>query len=1033
MIARGPRAAETAVLGRLDELIPRRPEDLNLPVRVVVPSRSLRGHLSAQLLRRHGRPLAGVLVQTLYGLSLEVMGRSEVQLVRGDAALEVLARRLARREPELDTVLGGVRDGHGATVASVRDLLDAGLGSAHATALLERLEELALGEVGPAARRAAALVRIAAHLAESGAPAGLAFAATAYARAADALAAEPVASLPARGVLVHGFADATGVASDLLEALLRHRGAVLVLDRPPDPMDPERTDAGEAFRAPFAERMLSAAAEVVDAPPPPAPALVSALHAPRREAEVRAAVLRVRDLLAEGTRPEAVGIVVRQLPPYAALLRRQLERLAVPFTAEAVMSGPERRRAGAVATVLREGENATLDAWLEAGAAGRVPPADLRLGVRVLGLLRLVDAAGAERGPLPEVIRLPVASGGAEEDGTPDEARRELPGERLRGFLAEAREAAAILGGWPAAAPVGEHLDRFARLAVMLEGGGALHEAVETALAELPPGWELSREEWVLLVGRGLEGVGEVPLGGRGGGVQVLDATAARGRTFEHLVVLGLNRDLFPRAVREDPLLPDDVRARIAVVLPELRPKRAGWDEERFLFAQLLAAAPVVTLSWSDGDAAGRPLPRSSLVERLLRVAEVEPAAAPALWHADGAVRPAFEAAVLAGASGDRDAWQQALAAAIVEGRERAGAVLEPDPPPAAAAAGRRAVLDAMDPPAPTRELGPYHGLLGPGAAGEPPEPVPVTRLEAMAACPFQLFVTRVLGIVPAPDPLLVLPSPDARLVGSVVHAVLERVVEAGRDWPAAAVIEEWLACEAVTVARREGLALPALAPLLAAGARPFLEVARRVDWPEGRGPELARGEVNGEAMVAGARVRFRADRVDGAGEARVLTDYKTGKPFADQKKEAVRQAKLLAQVRSGGRLQAAVYAAAAGPGGAGRYVFLGGGDRFGPEQRELMAGGDDAEVREALEEAVAVLLTAWREGAFVPRVEEAGRSVTNPACHWCAVREACLRSDSGFRRRLVSWMDSHRPGAADGAAAAAAVWWLGARGEVEG
>ena len=38
-------------------------------------------------------------------------------------------------------------------------------------------------------------------------------------------------------MLIHGFADATGVATDLIEALLRQREAWIYLDQPPDPIE----------------------------------------------------------------------------------------------------------------------------------------------------------------------------------------------------------------------------------------------------------------------------------------------------------------------------------------------------------------------------------------------------------------------------------------------------------------------------------------------------------------------------------------------------------------------------------------------------------------------------------------------------------------------------------------------------------------------------------------------------------------------------------------------------------------------------
>jgi inactivated superfamily I helicase len=99
-----------------------------------------------------------------------------------------------------------------------------------------------------------------------------------------------------------------------------------------------------------------------------------------------------------------------------------------------------------------------------------------------------------------------------------------------------------------------------------------------------------------------LEKAGASNLGGAGGGVQVLSVTEARGRTFHHLFVCGLNRDVFPRTVREDPLLPDDLRRILRRVLPDVPVKRSGFDEERYLFAQRLSASPAVTLSWQAAD-----------------------------------------------------------------------------------------------------------------------------------------------------------------------------------------------------------------------------------------------------------------------------------------------------------------------------------------------------------------------------------------------------------------------------------------------
>src|SRR4029079_18900500 len=106
------------------------------------------------------------------------------------------------------------------------------------------------------------------------------------------------------------------------------------------------------------------------------------------------------------------------------------------------------------------------------------------------------------------------------------------------------------------------------------------------------------------------------PLGGSGGGVACLQVVEARACTFERLFVLGLVRGRFPRNVREDPLLSDEVRRVWTDVLRYLPLKSVGRDEERVLFDQLVRAAEHVHLSWVTLDGAGKALLPSVLLER---------------------------------------------------------------------------------------------------------------------------------------------------------------------------------------------------------------------------------------------------------------------------------------------------------------------------------------------------------------------------------------------------------------------------------
>jgi hypothetical protein len=997
-------------------------------------------------------------------------------------------------------------------------------------------------------------------------------------RAGEHLAADPDAALPARALWIHGFADATGVATDLLARLLKRPGAKLVLDRPPDPARPGAEEAAFTERlaqalAPGA-RLTAAAAAGTAAAPSPAPVPPLRFAAPGAEAETREVAVRIGELLADGMAPERIGVVARDLSPYRRAIRRHFGRLGVPFSGvgERGSSTPAGRRAAALLDLLAGGAASPCDRWLDAavslrpvGAAapglparGRLPVdarrrVDLRLAIRALGAGRLADLAALDPGDIARLLRdgrfpLPIRQGlraapepnaeapaadaadgadpetesnphEAEDDGVspvPRDSRaaaRSVPGDELAGARSAAAALAARLAAWPAEASAAEHL---ARLTALLgdELGWSLGSArrgrradlapvfaaMDELAADLPAGFPITLAELARLLGRALAATpdaGTDPLGGAGGGVQVLSVTEARGRTFERLFVLGLNRDVFPRTVREDPLFPDALRAVLRGpggdgVLPDVPIKAAGFDEERYLFAQLLAAAPAVTLSWQAADDDGRPLAASPLLARAAGAASADgtagaqdpPALAPAL-HAPGPAarparpaRPAFEEAILAGLHAGRERWRPLLPAAIAEARAEldGGGAQDPARAPAALAAIRLAVLDEMDPDRGTPEgravrllPGPYFGFLGRTPRGvEDPRhgDLYVTVLEAFAACPWQTFLERFLRIEPTPDPLAALPGLDPLLVGNVVHAVLEAIVARSRGghpaaakdpaampgwagraplpvpWPEPAELERLLAAAAERATADEGIALRGLARALAERARPFLAAAEMAEWGDPSAPPQALGaELRGALRVEGGSgeprpLFFKADRVDawpapaagGTGAAGlVLTDYKTGKPFAAAKTPEARRRAFLRRVREGKSLQAVAYGLGGGAEAVGRYLFLR--PELEADRRAVEVAPGDAAAVDGFRHAVAAVLAAWDAGVMFPRlVDVAGRQ--EPArCKLCRVAEACLRGDSGARSRLLAYAGraAEEDGRTAEAAAFSAVWLLAA------
>ena len=336
IIGHGPVAVEALLLAELDRLLTaaeREPGLLARPVVVVVPSNSLRDHLATRIVRHRGRAAAGVQPVTLFHLARDILGRCGVETRESDALFEVLVRRRARVEELLRDRLDPLLHGYGAVRATARDLLDAGLGEAQLDGVLEQIEELRRREGWlETAAHAAALVRIAADAARTARELGIAAPGGLWAAAEEALARDPEGTLPARAVLVHGFADATGTASDLIRALILHCDATVFLDDPPDPAKPDRTDHGVEFSRRFRER-LGTPRTAVPAPAAAVQARLELFRAPGAHAETRAVATRIRRLLDAGVTPETILVVARDLAPYGLPLRTHFGRLAVPFSA----------------------------------------------------------------------------------------------------------------------------------------------------------------------------------------------------------------------------------------------------------------------------------------------------------------------------------------------------------------------------------------------------------------------------------------------------------------------------------------------------------------------------------------------------------------------------------------------------------------------------------------------------------------------------------------------------------------------------
>ena len=1079
VIASGARVAEARLLAEVGAFLEQRDaallaalaagdaaaaqQLLARPLRIVVPSSSLRDHVSAMLLRHFGRSLAAVAVHTQWGLALAVIERADEARPAGEELFRLLVRRLAAEEPRLAEALGELHEGYGIVLATARDLVDAGFGPASA----EALDEVLVAQGSAEAERMRAVVRVTARALDALDAEGLGPRTALLQRATDVVRERGDAAIPTGALWIHGFADATGVVADWLEAQMRAFGAHLLAGVPSDPFD--ATASESEFSARFLERMASAASarEIASADGIP-PASLALVRAPGAVAEVRSVAQRIRELLDAGLAAESIGVVARRLDPYRAALEAQFTRLAIPFSAPAVAGAPDARtrRLAAALRVLAEAELAPVDVWLSASAHPEASDGDLRIGLHVLGAPRLADLAQLDLDVEfagREFLPLPVrrgSSGDEEQQDDASEGRRSsrsvrsrvLPRDRLAAAQARARALVERLASWPERAPFAEHN---ASLALLLErdlgwtrGGNDGLAPVLVLLASLgddvPADFELTRAEFALLAGRAFERAPGTALGGAGAGVQVLPVMSARGRSFASLFVLGLQRDVFPRTPIEDPIASDALRRAMRDLLPELPVKAHGHAEERHLFAELLSASPQVTLSWQHTSDEGREVARSSFVERLcLERPELEAMTAPPALGApqgDAALRRAHEHAIRAALYGTRAALAPLRGEALREVRDMLGGAAGAVDVEKLARV-QLAILDEIAPDLRTRtgrerstRLGPFFGYVGAREApalGVTPE-LYVTRLEDLARCPWQLFLRRELRLEAAPDALDALPAISTSVVGNVVHATLQRVVDRAvgkrsedheplrvafargavrAPWPEPAELEAIAAEEALRVAAVEGVRIPGFARAVARRALAMIEVARARDWSDPDGLAVLGAELAGDVVVRDAagrerRIGFIVDRADLAGGVLRLTDYKTGTPVSTVTGEPKKREKLLDAVSEGRALQSVAYLAAAQALGAaqaeGRLLYLREG--LDDRSRAFVARHDDAELLAAFGATARTALAAFDAGTLFPRLVEPEKDEEPSACEWCEVAAACLRGESNPRARLREW-----------------------------
>jgi hypothetical protein len=853
-------------------------------------------------------------------------------------------------------------------------------------------------------------------------------------------------------------------------------------------IDPNRQRPSERDLAEALERRAGARAlELEPQPPGPRPQRVLRRQAEDPEAEVRLALEFCQQGWAAGIEPERIGLVLYGSDERRAALSISAQRLALPFSAPSLagLPNPSARRLLALVDLLRGGAEQRLTRLLDGLSAAGIESlcssgtAALRLGARILGAATIERGADldlqrllGDRSSLALPVRLgPLPSSGegasdgadepsgegaaegaeelaeADQDLDPAEppegaaprpasgalARQHLPRAALEGLRELCAQALEVFGS-EARQPLEAQAAVVATFAA--EGLGwaadgelwaAFEQATRALRSDLGADFEISGAEWRRALAGELERRAQGPLGGQGAGVQVGGPDLPR-VPFDRLAVVGLDRASAERRAPRDAFLAADLAPALRAVLPDLAlgPGSEPAARELETFLALADLAPEVLLVCAQRDLDDRERAPSALFGPIADRLGAEPAQAARPAPADLFELAIERAPELEGQ--DLEAWFAGLAPPNLPAALRRGY-----------ARGRAQVHREWS-LAPRRgaELGPspYHGLVGPG----PTENLFVTQLESLAKCGWRTFLERRLRLESAPNPEFAWPPIDARLVGVLVHRVLERLVQAERRGPGGEVpracdevVKQALLEHGAELAREQGLTLPGLERVLIERAREPLWVALDEVWRDGPLLEPS-AEWSGEIEVpdgAGRkhRLHFKADRRDGRDRrvppGTLLTDYKTGRCFADGKKEQTWRGKLRTGIRRGERLQAVAYARSGGEQAIGRYLFLA--PARGQEQprRVLDVAFDDEQAHQDFLTAAGTLLSAWQLGTLAPRLLAPDLLKEPAACGTCPVREACVQQDSGQRGRFRKMIERLRAGAGSDELSGALLKWF--------
>lgn len=1009
-------ALERALLKRVEAEDARARTDLarlGRPAWVVVPSKSLAAHLRRRLVAE-GATRLGWRVATLFELAQEVLYTTGFRAPGGELTRELTLRRAARNQPAL-APLATTDEGLDLLSATVRDILDVGFDGEQEPAW----RDAALEATEPA--RTTAIIEVALAVRDALDAEGRIDQAGHLRVAADLLA-DDVELLPARAIFIHGFADVTFGSSQMLRALARHDAACLFLERP--------RILAERASSRFLERFAHLAEDEFGKPlvldGNDAGRSFTRFIATSKAQECDSVAGEILRLV--GNQPELaledVAIVVRDPKPWLSSLERGLDRAGLPFSSVGIRREARGHveRLDAVVQIVFDADRVKLS---RLARAVELDPLHL-FAFQFAGAVRARDVAKIDwklhaSQDSADTVSLPTTTPSA--SGRLTRRRVAIADlEQTASRLTTLVERAQDLDSEASWAEHAARLTRFTRDGVGWASDDPtfqlLVRVLERASGELDVDTPLRFREFARALARLFEKEAELPFGGAGGGVQILTATEARGRTFEHLFYLGLVRGEVPHAVSEDPLLPDDARHLFASLAPEFPIKGRSADESYHQFASLVGGARNVHLSWFQLDENGREKGPSPCVVRLLDEHAAPTRSAPDDFASDPLVA--------LGVAGELEGWTRGFAQ-------------ETSPEEARHLAQ---VVEFWNASRFDVSLDPFDGLIGPRPA---PERLYITTLEKWHECPWRMFLAKTLGLEPRPEPEKDLPSISPRELGNVVHEALERagdvptqrtghgptlVADADRN-PSPfdralheARLADALGEVALESARRANVEWPGYTSAVRRLATKYLEFA----LPSLGRPVLSETDCSFEVDAdtwKNVTLRFRIDRIEVIDGNLLLTDFKTGKSLERGNKIPKKSPRtaLRAAIRLGDKLQIAAYVHGFEESGTGRYLYLSPDlDEHAQAARSIEFEPDDDALLADFHRAVQAALNGMSSGTHTQRLRQrvekrkqgpdVTRLETNHHCDRCDFREACSIGDSARALKYEALIEDGAPGA---------------------